>query len=324
VAYRSGIDAQLGLAAETTWGTLATPSRFLEFVTESLKLDKARIESQGLRKGKRVQRSDQWAAGRVSVGGDIEFEVGNKGFGLIFKHLLGSVTTTTPGTLTKKHSCQLGDPFGLGLTIQMGRPNTGGTVDPFAYLGMKATSWELSNTVDEILMLKTTWDGSAEDTSTALASASAPAESENLYWTGGSVTVGGTELSLKDVSFTGDNGMKTDRHFIRSGATTKKEQLAASLVQLGGALTAEYEGLTNYNKFVNGTISTIVGTWAGSLIETGQNYKVVVTAQNCRFDGDTPNVNGQDVLEQKLPFKILDDGTNPPILIDYYTTDAAP
>jgi hypothetical protein len=265
VAYRSGIDAQLGLAAETTWGVFQTPARFLEFTTESLKLDKARVESKGIRKGKRVQRSDQWAAGRVSVGGDVEFEVGNKGFGLLFKHMLGSVTTTSPGTTTKKHSCQLGDPYGLGFTVQMGRPDTGGTVDPFAYLGCKVTNWELSNAVDDILMLKLGLDGSGEDTSTGLAAASAPAETENLYWTGGSVTIAGTEISVKDVSFTGDNGMKTDRHFIRSGAATKKEQLAAQLAQLGGNLTAEFEGLTAYNRFVNGTVATIVGTWTGSL-----------------------------------------------------------
>jgi hypothetical protein len=48
----------------------------------------------------------------------------------------------------------------------------------------------------------------------------------------------------------------------------------------------------------------------------------VLTLQNCRFDGETPNVKGADVLEQPLPFKVLDDGTNPVWKIEYYTGDA--
>jgi hypothetical protein len=53
--------------------------------------------------------------------------------------------------------------------------------------------------------------------------------------------------------------------------------------------------------------------------DTAKPFKLVLTLQNCRFDGDTPDVGGPDVLEQSLPFKVLDDGTNPVVQVDYYT-----
>lgn len=326
MAYRTGLGAQLGIAAETTWGTVATPARFLEFLNESMKLSIGRVEGAGLRSNKRVALSTQWAPGRKSVDGDVSFEVGNKGFGLVFKHMLGAVAITTPGggTLSRLHTHTLGDPYGLGLTMQFGRPDTGGTVDPFAYLGCKVTNWELSNSVDQILQLKLGVSGSAEDTATSLAAASAPALTELLYWTGGSVTVGGSEVaSLKSISINGDNALKTDRHYLTASGTTKKEPLANGLVGLGGTLQAEFESMTAYARFVAGTSAQIIATWTGSLIEGALYYYLKVTLPYCRFDGETPNVAGTDVTDLSLPFKVFNNGSDEPITLAYETTDTS-
>lgn len=324
MSFRSGIDTQFGCVAETTWGTYAVPTRFLDYVSETLKYSITPVIAQGLRKGKRVERTDQWSQGKKSVAGDVMFEIANKGYGLLLKHMLGSSTKTTPGTLCNKYQNVLADTYGLGLTVQIGRPDTGGTVNAMSYLGCKVAAWEISCAVDGVAGLKLSLDGAAEDSSQGLAAASAPTASEWLYWHEGSLTIaGGASLPLSSVSFTGNNGLKTDRHFILSGGTTKKEQLAAAMVPLGGTMTVEFDGMTNYNRFVNGTVATVVFTLLGSQIEAGQNYKLVVTCQNVRFDGDTPNVSGPGVLDLTLPFTVLDDGTNPPIDISYFTTDAA-
>lgn len=110
MAIQTGIDAQLGLVSESTFGTYTAPTRFIDFVSESLSLAVERVKSKAIRAGQRIMRSDDWAPGTKTVEGDIEFEVWNKSFGLVFKHMFGAVSTSgtaapyvhefTPGDLT--------------------------------------------------------------------------------------------------------------------------------------------------------------------------------------------------------------------------------
>jgi hypothetical protein len=323
MAQRSGLDAQLGLAEESTYGTYVAPARFLEFNTESMKLDIGRNSSMGRRAGQYIERSDHWRGGKRQAKGAIEFDIGNRGFGLLLtKHLLGTVTTSASGT-GKKHSGSIGDLFGKSLTIQIGRPDIGGTVNPFSYLGCKIIDWEISSSPDGFATLKLgTIDARDETTAQALGSATAPAATEILHWSGAVITVGGSQLDASSVSFKGSNKSNVDR-FLQNGTVLKKEPITNGFRDIGGAIQGEFENLTAYNRFVNGTEASIVATWtAVSTYDVALPYKLVITA-NARFDGDTPNTDGEAVLLQSLPFKVLDSGAAS-ITIDYYTADATP
>lgn len=322
MAIRSGLAAQLGMVAESTVGTYATPTRFLEFTEESLRLESQRIESKGLRANNRVLRSDRWASNKKGAGGDVGFEVASKGFGLLFKHSLGSVVISTPGggTNSRDHTCTIGDDYGLGLTVQVGRPDVAGTVQPFSYLGCKVTEFELSNEFDGLLMFKPTLDAMDETTAQSLASASYPSGQELLHYGGGSITLAGSAFDVKSISVKVSKGLDTERYFIR-GSTLKKEAIPADLVVIEGEMEAEFESLTAYNRFVNGTTAAIVALWEGSTIESTLKYGVQVTLPVVRFDGDTPVVSGPEVLAQPLKFKALYDGSQEPITLRYRTTD---
>jgi hypothetical protein len=325
MALRSGIAAQIGFAAESTWGTRVAPTRFLEFVTEGFQLSIERIESRSIRAGNRVLRSDRWVADRRGASGQVEWEVATRGFGLLFKHMLGAVATSTPGggVNTRDHTATLGDMDGLSLSIQVGRPDVGGTVRPFDYTGAKITQWEISSGVGGLLALRTTFDARDEDTAQTLATASYPTGQTLLSYVGGTVIVGGSQMDLTEFSLQGSNGLKTDRHLIRA-STLKKEQVPAEMVDLSGSLSAEFENLTPYNRFVNGTIASVVAKWEGPIIEASLKYHVEITLPAVRFDGETPTVGGPDIVPQSLPFRVLNDGTNPPISIVYRTDDTTP
>lgn len=326
MTIRSGLAAQIGFAAESTFGTRVVPTRFLEFVDESISFDIGRMEGKGLRAGRRVTRSDRWAASKKSAGGSVSFEVHNKGFGLLFKHALGAVAITTPsgGTNSRDHTHTVADPFGLALTCQVGRPDIGGTVRPFDYLGCKVVGWELSNSVDDLLMLSLDLDARDEDTGQSLAAASYPASTKLLHWVGGSFTIAAATYELTSVSFKGESGEKTDRYFI--GATSpqlKKEPIAADELLITAEVESEFIDMTAYNRYRDGATAQIVGKWEGDIIEGALKYHVEVTIPVARTDGETPNVGGPDIVPQKLSFKALDDGTNSPITIVYRTTDTA-
>lgn len=323
----SGISGQFGIAAETTYGTYATPTRFVEIVSESLKLEANRIESNAIRANERVLRNSRWFANKKQVGGDLEFEVASKGFGLFFKHWLGAVATTTApgGTNAKRHRCTIADTFGLNFTAQVGRPDTGGTVRPFSYLGCKVLSGSLSNSIDEFLKFRMSVDGADVTTAQGLASASYATADELLHYQGGVIKVGGSTVgTVKDIEIMVDNALKTDRYFIGSGAI-KKEPVANGLVSVTGRMRLDFEDLTMYNRFANATTASVQATWTGLTALEGAIFPSVdVTMPVCRFDGDTPNLNGHDMLEIDVNFKSLYDGTNEPIQLDYISLDATP
>ena len=330
MSIRSGLAAQLGAASETTWGTAVTPDHFYEFLSEDINLKVDRLESKGLRANNRVLRTDRWAATQQRIEGKIDFEVPTKGMSLWLKNALGSTTITTPSGATnaRLHRSVLSDPYGLGLTVQVGRPDSSGTVQPFTYAGVKVDQLSLSNSVGDFLKAEINLVGKSESTGTSLATATYPITSgsaayQYLNWTQGAVTIGGSAVGVVTaINVDINNNMKSDRYFL--GAATMSEPIIAAMTEISGSMTVEFDGLTNYNRFVNGTIAAVTATWTGSTAIEGSTYpSLLVNLANVRFDGDTPNVKGPDVITHDLKFKALYDGTNGPIVIDYTTSDTA-
>jgi hypothetical protein len=330
VAIRSGLAAQLGIAAEDTWGTYKVPNHFAEFLSEEMKYSIERVESKGLRANNRVLRSDRYAPGKKRVEGKVSLEPATKGFGLWLKHALGTSTITTPSgaTLARLHSHTLGDPYGLGLTMQVGRPDSAGTVQPFSYTGCKFAGLTMSNAVDEILKAEFDVVGQDETTSQSLATATYPITSgaasyEYLYWTGGTIKVAGSTVGVvTDFSVEVKNGLKDDRYFL--GGATMSEPIIADMVEISGKITVEFSGLTAYQRFTQNTTASVNAKWLGqTAIESTTMPYVEVNIPTARFDGETPTVNGPGVITHDLNFKALYDGTNGPINIDYLTSDTA-
>jgi hypothetical protein len=238
--------------------------------------------------------------------------------------MLGAVAISTPtgGTATRDHLHTLADPFGQSLTVQVGRPDVAGVVQPFSYLGCKVAEWEFANSVDEILMLTLSLDGKDETTAQALAAASYPSSSELLTFVGATLSIGGAQYDVSEVSIKGSNGLATERYFLRAD-TTKKEQIPAEMVEITAEVTGEFDGLTQYQRYTGGTTAALVAKWEGSTIEGSFKNTVQVTLPVCRVDGETPNVEGPEILEQSLTLKALFDGTQEPIQLLYRTTDTA-
>ena len=330
MAIRSALAAQLGLAQSSTFGTYQTPTRFLEFVEESLEYNIERVESPGLRSNNRVLRTDRYAPGQKRVEGSVTLEPSTKGYGLILKHALGSASIATPSgaTLARLHTHTLGDIFGTSLTVQVGRPDTSGTVQPFSFLGMRVDTLSLSNAVDELLVCEVGFVGQEQTTAQALATAVYPttgsaAAYEQFYWTQGVISVAGSPVAIvSDFQIEVNNTLKSDRSFL--GGATMSEPILAGMTEITGSITAEFDSLTALNRFVNNDQVALSAKWtAATAIESTTFPYVEVTIPKVRFDSGSPTVGGPDVLTVELAFKALNDGTNAPITIDYMTSDTA-
>src|SRR5574343_1209540 len=298
MALTSGLASQLGIGAESTIGTRVAPTKFMEFNSESLKLNRDRIESGGIRAGRRVLH--RCAAGIQSVDGGFEVELTPQGSGLLLKHAFGAVSTTGAGPYV--HTLTPGDMSALGLTIQVNRPGIDGTNRPFDYLGCSITDWEISSAVNQYVMGRFNVYGMHEDTGQSLASASYPAGPTPFTFVHGSIQIAAGAFDVKSFRVAGDNGLATGRHFIRSTNPERPKQAdETGLRSYTGELVADWgvNGLTDYNRFVNGTEAALVLTMSVSA-----SASLVITT-NVRFDGTTPNVTGPDLLEMSLPFKCV-------------------
>jgi hypothetical protein len=324
MAGRTGADGQIGFGAETTWGTAVTPTRFLAFNSENIKLDNPLMRSAGIKAGSsRVLGTDRVRANPKGASGDVNMEVGNKGMGLLYKHMFGaSAGPVTPsgGTTTRDYEFTLADPTGLGLTVQVGRPSINNTVNPFTYPGGKIATWELAQNVDEFLTLTLGVDASTEDTVTALAAASYPSAVTLFAWQDCVLTIDGTPYDFESATIAGSMGLKTDRYSVR-GSGNKKEQLPTDFIGITGTLSSEFQSTAQYAKFVAGTPSQFIFTWTGGVIEGSFNFRLRLTLPAVKYSGDTPEVGGPDILTQELPWEAFYDGSNPPAKLELRTTD---
>lgn len=329
MAIRSAIAAQLGLAESSTFGTYQTPTRFLEFIEESLEYQIERVESPGLRANNRVLRTDRYAPGQKRVEGSVTLEPATKGFGMILKHALGSASISTPSGATnaRLHAHTLGDIYGTSLTVQVGRPDTSGTVQPFSFLGCRVDSINFTSSVDEILQSEVSLVGQDMTTSQSLATATYPttgsaAAYEQFYWTQGVISVGGSSVAvITDFEMEINNSLKSDRYFL--GGATMSEPIIAGMTEITGTITMEFLNLTAYQRFTANTQAAINAKWtAATAIESTTFPYLEIDIPKARFDsGGDPQVGGPDVLTQEIPFKVLNDGTNQPVTINYLTSD---
>jgi hypothetical protein len=328
----SGFLGQLGTVDESTYGTPVTVTKFHEFMSESLVLETGRVESPGIRASMRALRSDRRVPFIMGASGSIEMDVLSKGFGFWLKHMLGSVATTGPAeTSVYTHTGTVGDLTGDFFTTQVGVPQIGGgTITPKTVAGCKIKSWELSCKAGEALKFKAEIDGQTLEHTTALATASYPTTVEPLTFIGGVCTIGGTSTDITDFTVKCDNGLKTDRRYLRTSAL-KKEPVESGLRQVSATLGLDFDNLTNQNRFIAATAAgtqAAVVLYAQGLTTIGSTLKnrVTITLPAFMFDGDTPTVAGPDVVPQQLSGVALYDvaGSAQAISVAYQTLDTTP
>lgn len=293
----SGMAAQFGVVAETTFGQAATVDRFYPFIDESLTQEIERMESEGIIAGARVLRSEQWAPGRRDITGDVGMELWQQQTALLFEHMLGSITSSfTNGVGT--HTATPGDLTGKSLTVQVGRPDTGGTVRPFTYAGVKVQSWELAVATGEIATIGLTLLGQTETDQISLAAASFGADAARpFHYVQGSVQISDTDVCVRELTISGENNLSDERECI--GQDFIDEPLEMDLRMFEGAATLEFTDTTMYDRFVNAVEAPIVLSFSASASAQAE------ITMNARFDGVTPNVEGKDLVVTEVPFKLI-------------------
>lgn len=288
MAVGAGVSAQFGYVSESAWGTLVTVTKFLEIVSEGVKNDGGtRIVSRGLKAGRAVNH--RAARGVVHIGGPITMELPSRDIAPFLRYVFGTASgASSPFTYTP------GDLSGDSFTAQVGRPSTDGTVQPFTWGGCKIASWELAAEVDQYVMFTPTITAKSETTATALATASYSASNAPFVFTGAVLSGAGAPAAVNGFTLTGDNGIPT-REGVGSAAI--REQVSTHKTY-SGTITAEFDGLTKYADFVAQTQRALVIT-----LTSGSDTLVIT--MNVEFTGESPVVEGPDILTLPLAFDCI-------------------
>ncbi len=285
----TGLEGQFGLVPEVTYGTLVTVTEFFPILSENINLDIARIEDDTIIAGRRLQQSTQWGAGAQTVSGPVQTLLWTTATKTLLKNMFG--TESGAGPFTYIPGSLLGD----SMTIQVGRPGTGGVVHPFTFSGCKVGSWEIAASEGQAVTLGLDIMGQDQTTGTALASASY-GDLNPFRFTHATFTIAATAYTVSQFRLSGDNALE-ERRF--DGTDITIEPLESGERVFDGSFTAEFIDLTQMNRYVNGTEAALVASF-----NDGGGNTLVIT-MNTRFDGATPSLSGKGVLEIDVPFKCV-------------------
>ena len=296
----SGLSAQLGIVEEGTYGTYAAPTNFQEFMDEGIAYVSNRIESAGIRHGRRI--GHRWAQGTRKAEGPISMELANETAGLWLKHGFGGVSTSG-GSDPYTHTFIPGAIDGKSLGVQIVRPDISGTDRVFSYLGGKIKSWEMSSAIDEYVKLMVDMWFNDEDVAQSEGAASYD-DSPPFTFADAWVEIGGTEVPVIGWSVKGDNGLTVDRWKHREVGGSGNGRVAQEPLESGrrvyeGTLELDFDW-TQYNNFRNGTELALTVDMARSLTDDR-----ITLAANARYDGTTPGVGGDELLSHSIPFKVV-------------------
>ena len=317
MAIGSGLGAQIGFSAETTYGTFVAPSKYIEFTKESLALKKTTAQSAGIAAGRLLALSSRRVVTRREVQGSFDFEVVNKNMGLLVQALMGtSVTPVQQGAgpaYLQTHT--LADTFGKSLTIQKGVPLTTGTVTDKTFLGCKVTSGEFSCEVGGMLTATFEVDGKDCDEGQTLATASysnmAPFHFGQMALKTG-VFASETALDgIRKVSVKIERPQDVERFYANASAL-KKEPISNDLVKISGTLETDYVATTLDDLHTSDGATSLVWEFVGANIATTYYDTFRVTLPAIKLDEGPPTVDGYGVVKPTFNFVGLYDGTNQP------------
>lgn len=319
------LDAAVHLGAESTYGTPAALTRSFEAKDDDFEREHEYLSSVGARAGMQGERSDRQAVINMGGKGSLDVDFLNKGMGLVVQGLLGTTTgpTQVSGTIaySQVHATSKDGPS-TSYTIQWIRPTADAATQQFTHKGCVVTGWSLAQEVGEYLRLKADYDFQDVDTTTAAGTAVYPASTEPFHWGQAVVNLGGSPVDMRSLGFEADLGFKLNRRYLR-GSVLKKQPRRQTLPTYGGNLKGDFESMTRYLDFVNGTVLALQVVWTGGLIVSGQSFTVTLDCPAIQFRGNSPHAQRDDLSNIDLPFKVLDNGANPMVSLTLKSTDTA-
>jgi hypothetical protein len=352
----SGLASQLCMIDESVYGEAPTltGALFYDFLNESLELKKTATQGMGIHAGKLHSRAARRVVTRWDAGGQISLELPAQSMNKLLYRMFGSwgqakAVLTQDGSYGSYSAVHAPGPNeGHSFCIQKGVPAVDGTTEPLTYVGCKITEWEVSVQKGEIAKLNLTVDSRNELGGTMNSDPLNASLPSLLTYSGqpgsvfnflqASVYTGGTASTTSGVTSVSGSTLAgnvrtanvkytlpydIERFFLGNGGF-KAEQLQNAVRQISGQFEIEWlSSEAMYDAFAADTATTLQLQFVGPVIGTGTDHSTfTILIPNIHLDAASPKVGGPEVVVQTVPFTGLDDDTNNPIQVTYWTIDS--
>lgn len=306
------------------WGTkAATLTRGVENKTDDATPAVEYLESRGMRPGTVGTPTGRKVA--VQRGGQVvlDLDLMAQSLGLVLASVGATVATTTPvgATNARLHTIT---PSTSGVsrssTIHMGRAPVGGTVLHHDYLGCMAESLALSLAPKGLPSIKTTFNYKTLDTAAASVTPVYPTDPYVYTDVDCTVTVNGDTECQRQFDLTIPTGLDFERWRICPGG--REKPLLQDRVEPTGTMSIDYADDSWHDAFLAGTeLEDLVITFTGPEIEAGFDNFLRVTFPLIQLTGSSPKVAVGATPEQPIPYRVIDNLTDPLWKIEYQNTD---
>ena len=325
----SGLGGQFGIKSESVYGTPVTVTTFLPISKEAITKTKNIAQGSGLAAGRLQDLASQRVATTHDAKGTITLDLQSNGFGQLLQTLMGtSVTPVIQGaTVAYLQTHTLADVVGKFFTAQVGIPDTTGTVRPYTFQGCKITEADFSFDINSAAPVQSVWTIDSQDVTEVptLAAASYVAAVRPFVGTDVTIKVGtyGAEAAVDGVPKVDvkiPRPLNVKRYYLNM-AGLKKEPILNDQTRISGTIQADFVDKTIWaDRFASDAGFSLVVEAKGALIGSTFYQTFRITLPGCFLDGDTPILDGPDVVNGAFPFTCLYDGTNLP-KIEYISTD---
>lgn len=328
----SGLSGSVGIGAETGYGTFAAPTRWYPWESEKFSVERKFSEAKAIVGGSLVKQAAQTVLLTQMVKGSLKMPVTTSGLGLLLKAIMGSVTgPTQQGTTAAYQSVfTVGPTVGESLSVQIGRPQTNGTITPYSYLGCKPESMELSIESGNVAELSVDFLGQTMNETEALTVPTYAATNPIVFSFQGSTLSAsptiGSETAMANIrkatlSF---KRKLDDTRFYLGGNGLLAEPIEDDFIGISGTLEADFTDTTDWDTWVNGAeqISLILNL-QGQVIATGYNFGLKLAVPVAQVEGGDPEMSGPKIVNREVKFEGLNDNVHQPLTLTYTSTDVS-
>lgn len=331
MAIGSGLGMTLGIGAETSYGAYATPTRWYPIEDEKFTVDRKFSDAKAIVGGSLVRQAAQTVLLNEVVKGSIKMPLVNSGIGMLLEAALGSMSAPVQQATSAawKSTGVLSSTVGKSYSVQVGRPQTNGTVTPFTYLGCKATSLDLSIESGSVAELSLDFVGQSMVETESLVSAVYPASDPIVFsFQGSTLSAGvyGSETLMANVrkaSIKLARKLDEERFYI-GGNGLLAEPIENDFVDITGDLTVDFTSTTDWDVWVNSAAQiSLILNFVGQQIAAGYNYSVALAIPVAQVEGDDPEVSGPKIVERTVKFTGLNNNAVAPLSATVVSTDTA-
>lgn len=206
----------------------------------------------------------------------------------------------------------------LMATLQIVRPTVIAARVAFDYIS-KVVSTNIAAADGDALMLTPTWDSLARDTTQAPGTPVYPATATFFDYTQIAVEIDTVFEPVQGINLDINTAQEARTQF---GQSTLLDHLITDRPSITGELTHEFRSSALFNDWIAGVEAALVIQSTGGLIPgSASNYQTTITAADIIYTGSTPQVGGPGVVQQNIPFEVLDNGVDDWIKVEYLTDE---